>query len=436
MRLKLFLFFAIIIFNTLSGLFSTQIAPGADRMVRMMTAGGDALMILMAILSFFRHRTFYGVRFFVLFLVGASLTVLYNLDRMGVVAQLNGLRQPLFFFASLVVVHDLFMSDLREWFVRYFTLYLIVFAILQFPTSLLQYLEYGAGDEVGGTYGLTGGSGYVTQLLFLIVFYLLVRYGTDADGHRFSLAKFILFCVLLIPCVLNETKISFVLLPALLLMMVEVRRFYRVIPFAILGGLLVYGLYYYYDQIAGGADTLFDEKFLERYLVYDRRQNVDVPRIQKLVLLAHIFAKDLFSAVFGMGYGLFTGGHLLDATRTGKALAYLGGSRGLLLTMWVQGGLIGVAVMLICLFSFIKSRVPVNSATRRLGLFIVLSLVGILVYNDAVLDRVFAAICGFLMMWVYFGGRDAEREEAEPASNADQSDHIPVPVEDEQSINR
>ncbi|MCK5574138.1 MAG: hypothetical protein KAJ12_15320, partial [Bacteroidetes bacterium] len=206
MRLKLFLFFAIIIFNTLSGLFSTQIAPGADRMVRMMTAGGDALMILMAILSFFRHRTFYGVRFFVLFLVGASLTVLYNLDRMGVVAQLNGLRQPLFFFASLVVVHDLFMSDLREWFVRYFTLYLIVFAILQFPTSLLQYLEYGAGDEVGGTYGLTGGSGYVTQLLFLIVFYLLVRYGTDADGHRFSLAKFILFCVLLIPCVLNETK--------------------------------------------------------------------------------------------------------------------------------------------------------------------------------------------------------------------------------------
>ncbi|MGB6120913.1 MAG: hypothetical protein WBG80_03310, partial [Bacteroidota bacterium] len=98
MRLKLFLFFAILVFHTFSGLFSTQIVPGAERMVRIMTAGSDALMIFLALLSFFKHRSFYGVRFFVLFLVGAALTLLYNIDKMGALAQLNGLRQPLFLF--------------------------------------------------------------------------------------------------------------------------------------------------------------------------------------------------------------------------------------------------------------------------------------------------------------------------------------------------
>jgi hypothetical protein len=435
MKLKLALFFAILLFNTFSGLVSTQILPGAERMVRIMTAGSDALMIFLALLSFFKHRTFYGVRFFVLFLVAAALTLLYNYDRMGALAQLNGLRQPLFVFATLVVIHDLFQSDLRERFVRYFTAFLVVFAILQFPTSLVQFLEFGAGDEVGGTYGLTGGSGYVTQLLFLIVFYLLVRYGTDEEGHRFSFTKLLLLSVLLIPCVLNETKISFVLLPGLLLLMVEPRRFYRFIPVAILGALLVYGLYYYYDQIAGGADELFDERFLERYLVYDRRQNVDVPRIQKIFLLYHIFSKDLLSAVFGMGYGLWAGGNVMDATQLGRALSYLGGSRGLLLTMWAQGGLLAVGLMLITLFWYMKTYNPVNSATRRLGLYIAFSLLGILIYNDAVLDRVFAMIVSFMMMWVYFGGKDGEGgdEEEEGEETADQ---LPEPMEHEETAHR
>jgi hypothetical protein len=435
MRLKLFLFFAIFVFHTFSGLFSTQIVPGAERMVRIMTAGSDALMIFLALLSFFKHRSFYGVRFFVLFLVGAALTLLYNIDRMGVLAQLNGLRQPLFLFATLVVTYDIFQSDLRKWFVRYFTIFLVVFAILQFPTSLVQYLKFGAGDEVGGTYGLTGGSGYVTQLLFLIVFYLLVRYGTDAEGHRFSFTKLLLFSVLLIPCLLNETKISFLLLPGLLLLMVEPRRFYRFIPVAILGAILVYGLYYYYDQIAGGADSLFDERFLERYLVYDRRQNVDVPRIQKLVLLYHIFSKDLLAAVLGMGYGIFGGGHLIDATQLGRALSYLGGSRGLLLTMWAQGGLLAVVLMVICLFSFLKPLNRVSSATRRLGLFIAFSFLGILVYNDAVLDRVFAMIVCFMMMWVFFGGKEAEGGDDEEESEIPDG-QLPHPMEHEETAHR
>jgi hypothetical protein len=35
------------------------------------------------------------------------------------------------------------------------------------------------------------------------------------------------------------------------------------------------------------------------------------------------------------------------------------------------------------------------------------------IYNEAILDRTFAAIMTFVMMWVAYGGRDEEAEDAE-----------------------
>jgi len=413
MRLKLTAFFGIVIFNAFSGLLATQILPGAERLFRIATAGADAAMIAMALLTLFKHRKFYGVKFLVLFLVASALTVLYNIDRMGLLAQLNGLRQPLFFFSALVVVYDIFQSDLRYTFERYVTLFLVLLAIAQIPTSVVQYLEYGAGDEVGGTYGLSGGSGFVTQLLFMIVFYLLVRHGSDPEGVRFSITRLVLFSVLLIPCILNETKISFVLLPALLLLMVEPRRFYRLIPLALVGVLLLYGLYYYYDQVVGKVDTLFQDDFVEKYLFYDRRQNIDVPRIQKIVLMFDIFSSDPFGAILGLGYGIFSGGFVLETTRLARSLTYLGGSRGLLLTMWAQGGVIGFAILTLCLFSYLKPALSVKPTVRRFALFVAFSLVAILFYNDAVLDRTFGAVLCYLIIWISSGGTEIVEEEAD-----------------------
>jgi hypothetical protein len=345
-------------------------------------------------------------------------------------------RQPLFFFSALVVVYDIFQSDLRYAFERYFTLFLILFAIAQIPTSVVQYLEYGAGDEVGGTYGLTGGSGFITQLLFLIVFYLLVRRGSDSENVNLSITRLLLLSILLIPCILNETKISFVLLPALLLLMVEPKRFYRLIPLALVGVLMVYGLYYYYDQVVGRVDTLFRTDFVESYLFYDRRQNVDVPRIQKIVLMFNIFSKDIPSAILGMGYGVFSGGHVLETTRLARSLTYLGGSRGLLLTMWVQGGIIGFGILTLCLFSFLKPALSASSTKRRFGLFVAFSLVAILFYNSAVLDRTFAAILSYMIIWITSPGTEIDEQEEEIEPSEDPSYDTPGEAEHEQSAHR
>jgi len=410
MRLKIVLWFAVVGFNALSGIVGTQILPSADRYVRLLTGGGDLMMITLAVVSIFPHRSFYGVRLLGAFLVSAFITVVVNVDALGLVAQLSALRQPLFLFSALIVAYDIFQSPHRERFLRWFTAFLVVFALAQIPTSVLQFIQFGPGDEVGGTYGLRGGSGYVTQVLFLIVFFLLTRYGSLHEGMRFSLTKLLVFSVLLVPCFLNETKISFVLLPAFLLLMLETRRIYRLVPFLLFGGLLLYGLYSYYDHAVGGARVLLDERFLERYLLYDRRQNVDIPRFQKIFLMFQLFGKNIWSAIVGMGYGLFAGGHLIEATRLSRTLAYFGGSRGLVLTLWMQGGVIALGIVISTIFMFLRPLGSLTSTVRRFALYVAFSLVAMLFYNEAMLDRTFAALVSVMMVWVYTSGRDAEEE--------------------------
>jgi len=422
MRLRIFLWFGVLSYNALSGIVGTQLLPAADRYIRILTAGGDLVMITLALVSLFPHRSFYGVRLFGAFLLSAFITVLVNAESLGLVAQLSALRQPLFFFSALIVAYDIFQSHHRDRFLRWFTVFLVVFALAQIPTSLLQFIQFGPGDEVGGTYGLRGGSGYVTQILFLIVFYLLTRYGSLHEGMRFSLPRLFLFSVLLVPCFLNETKISFVLLPAFLLLMLETRRIYRLVPFLLFGGLFLYGLYSYYDHAVGGASILLDERFLERYLLYDRRQNVDIPRFQKIVLMFQLFGKNIWSAIVGMGYGLFAGGHLIETTRLSRTLAYFGGSRGLVLTIWMQGGVIAMGIVISTIFMFLRPLRSLSSTVRRFALYVAFSLVAMLFYNEAILDRTFGAIVAVMMVWVYTSGREAEEEAA--------SDDELIPEED------
>jgi len=57
-----------------------------------------------------------------------------------------------------------------------------VFALAQIPVTIIQFAQYGAGDGVGGTYGTGGGSGYITQLLFIICFFFAVRFASLEDG--------------------------------------------------------------------------------------------------------------------------------------------------------------------------------------------------------------------------------------------------------------
>jgi hypothetical protein len=296
-----------------------------------------------------------------------------------------------------------------------------VFAVAQFPLSLYQFLTYGAGDAVGGTYGLTGGSGNVTLLLFMITFYLLVRYGTVDGGESFAVRRILPFSLLLAPVALNETKIAFVFLALYLAFLVLSRRkFWKAIPILALGSLLVYMLNEMYTEaVRDPSSFLMDREFLERYLLYDPRPGMDIPRFQKLMIMFDGMAKDLGALVFGYGYGLFVGENILGKSAYVKSFWYTAGTRPSMFSIWMQGGVLAVIAMAGAVYSFLFSRLTEAAPTlKRFRWFVVVIMTVALVYNEAWINRPFALVFAYLSAWLMLQEKASGEEVAADDTDA------------------
>ncbi len=70
-----------------------------------------------------------------------------------------------------------------------------------------------------------------------------------------------------------------------------------------------------------------------------------------------MFGGDVVAYLLGLGYGLFAGTQILGVSRLGKTMVFLRGSRVLLFTMWIQGGLAAVIVFASPLVAFYRSKV-------------------------------------------------------------------------------
>jgi len=344
------------------------------------------------------------------------------------VEHLNGLREPVFFFASLIVVYDLFHSEYGTKMLHRLTLFLIVFALVQIPLTIIQFIEFGAGDGVGGTYGTAGGSGYITQLLFIICFFFAVRFASLEDGTSFSLKKLPFLLPVLLPCAINETKISFVLLGVfIILVSTSRRRMIRTVPLLALGLGLAFALNYFYSSTVEDTSRLLDRDFIEKYLVTNEANvSADMPRFQRLTYMFRMMGDDVGSYLLGIGYGVIGGGNVLGMSRLGRSLYYLvTGSRILLFRTWIQGGLIGVLTVAFTMFYWMRSRVPQYPTLRKFYWFLGFSLSIIWLYNEAMFDRTFAMIVSFMMIWTSEGGitgepaREIESEAEETSPDAE-----------------
>ena len=386
------------------------------------TAACDVIMFAMALSVMIRHRDAAVVRWLLFVLVAAAVTVVLNLGNLGLAAQLNGLRQPLFMLSALVVMYDLLFSDRSAFVVVWMDRFLVVFALTQLPLSLYQYLRYGAGDLVGGTYGLGGGSGMLTQLLFMITFYLLVRYGSVDEGESFAVRRIIPFSLLLAPVALNETKISFVFLAVYVgFLVLSRRKFYKAVPILALGFLLAYFLVEMYtESVRDPSRYLTDQDFMERYLIYNAQPGVDVPRFQKLMIMFDGMAKNVSSLILGYGYGLFVGDKILGKTMYVKSFWYTAGTRPMLFSLWMQGGFLAAVGMAGAVFTFASQKFAGAASTVKRFRWFLAAIVGVaLLYNEAWLDRPFALIFAYLSTWLILQSYEAREEvsEAEPEAS-------------------
>ncbi len=414
------LFFAILAFNAFKGLIVT---PSVDQLFRLITFGGDIAMIFLVLISFRRARGFYGLKYLLAFLALSAFTLIYNLDRNDPVSHLNGMREPLFFFLALVIMYGFSRSEWSQRFHNYFNGFLLLFAVAQVPVSVLQFLRYGAGDDVGGTFGW-GGSGTVTLLLFMIAFYVIVRWGSRGNHDYFSLVTVLLSLLLLIPCAINETKISFILLAVFIALLTLSKHIARAIPLLLLGIVVFELLVLLYSQTVESATDLLDQKFLETYLFHDTRTAVDIPRFQKMSMSIAFMAKDPPTLLVGIGYGVFAGGKMLGPSALSRTLSYLVGTRMYINTIWLQGGILALVLYGLCMFRFMKSGRVISSNMRRFRIFIFFMMAVMWFYSEAMLNRVFAVIAAYLILWIDDGGIDTVPSAATAAE--DLENEIPI----------
>jgi hypothetical protein len=175
-------------------------------------------------------------------------------------------------------------------------------------------------------------------------------------------------------------------------------------------------LNYYYGKTVENTQNVFDSQFLERYLLYDPRENVDVPRFQKLVLMFRYMHGDWAQIFFGLGYGIFAGENILGTSSFGRSLWYFQGTRILLQGLWIQGGLVAVLLLLPSSFWFLKRRPLLTSGNmRRFHTFLACLVLSAWLYNEALFDRAFMMITGFMIIWIGSGGMDGAPAEGAPA---------------------
>jgi hypothetical protein len=97
----------------------------------------------------------------------------------------------------------------------------------------------------------------------------------------------------------------------------------------------------------------------------------------------------------------------------------------LLQAAWIQGGLLVVIVLNLATFWFLKARSMLATANmRRFRNYLAFMLAMGWLYNEALLNRPFVMIAGFMITWVGVGGLDRKSvEENTPPT------HAPVPAE-------
>ncbi|MEO8583045.1 MAG: hypothetical protein ABI415_04560 [Flavitalea sp.] len=383
--------FAVLLYVTGFGVILSDLALG-DQNRTPVYAAFDLLIISLALTSFSFIRS--GLAYILLF---AILCIAVNLSysEATLFASLNGLREIFTVFAIIIFYNKVFSEgneELAESCIEIFKTFGFIFILCQPPVAFAQYFIHGPTDFVGGTYG-NYGSGSLTFSIIFIVYFL----------HHFkrSLFKTILLYACLIPLFLNETKISFILIPMMVLFIRFQPKLKNLIVAIIAAGifLLIANKYYSNAGSTGNEDnisTIFSADYLNDYLMADIYTYPDIPRFTKIILSWRIISEQTNTFLFGLEYGLFKGSNVVGVSRLAERYQWLlSGTRPYLYFLLMQGGTMLLASFLL-LIGYVnkKFRQP-----NKFKLFLLIMFFLILVYNDLLRNQSSIAIYFFIVFY-------------------------------------
>jgi hypothetical protein len=348
----------------------------------------DALIIFLSVISLAYIRGKFAL--IVLFLI-ACIGVNLSYSSSNLMSSLNGVREIMIIISIAVFYNKVFApenEELAEEYVEIMRKFSVLFLIAQIPIAGWQFHTYGASDYVGGTFG-NKGSGILTLSVVCTVFFL-------AHFVRGNTQRVLLYFCLL-PLLLNETKISFILIPTLILFIHFQPRLKNILGALIAAAFFLFVFNKYYTNEGLDFDNsmagIFSKDFLDAYLFGDIYSSEDIPRFTKIVVGWHLVAEETRTLLFGIEYGIFKGGNIVETSQFGQSIQWLlSGTRPYLFFLILQGGLLLITGFFWLLLHINRYFVKNNNKFKT---FLFLVFLMILFYNDALRNQGFIVIYFF-----------------------------------------
>ncbi len=351
----------------------------------------EALIFFLAITSLSAVPKGYG---WILAFVLGGIIFNFTYSPVPLSASINGIREVVMVLAMPVFYYKIFAPGNEEEAMRYvriFRKFAWVFLLIQFFPVMIQYKQFGPGDYVGGTYGWMC-SGSLTLIILCLVLFLF-------QFHNPMWKKGLLL-LLLFPLMMNETKISFILIP-MMVVFIFLEPKMKSILLAAVGGalfLIIFNqLYSNQDTSLSSMSDIFNTDFLNEYLLADYDTHPDVPRFTKIIFGYKIISENINTLFFGMEYGMFRGTYTGEISTFARNYNWLlSGTRPYLFFIMMQGGLMlvtGIFLVILKICNFFKN------ANKQTIFYFIIFLV-ILTYADSFRWHNFLIVYMFLLFFV------------------------------------
>jgi len=407
MKYYISLFFTILWMDSCIRLFY-QVFPVLDKFSSLSLFLCDFCIVLLALATLRRKSLNYLFLFISIILI-ALIPYTYE-EGITLVQFINGSRDFVPMFFSLIFITNILYSNHRIIFYQKMNRFILLFLKLQVPICIIQFLLFGMGDAVGGTGGGTG-SGNISILIYVGTFYLLSHPSNPKNLIKILLEKKYLL-LLWIPSLINETKITFMLIPFFFLMCLEYnfRKIIRNIPIifiVVIFSITFLQMYQYFDDNNKSLIEVMQSGYIIEYdleksyeMIEKNRDYMEKhtdSRTLRLILGISELGKDNMSLIFGKSFGHFKGG-TIGQTKFAKENEYLTGfgSRSFILIGLMQVGIIGTVFIYLAIFIGLYRRYEklpsLENKDSRMRYFLLLVTIGISYYSTAFLSFYFAAI--------------------------------------------
>lgn len=411
-----------------------ELIPPLEGLLTPINIVGDAVLMLLGLYTLRKPTDALIIAsFFILSFVSSFLV-----NNLSLMQWANGTRS--FYGAIFLIPVSRYIWSkpvLYKEFIKTFDKYIFIWLCVQAVCVVEQFIRYGAGDKVGGSFG-DGGSGMVSFGIYFFSFYLLNKRLDHRNAFQ-SIRKNIWLVILLFPTFLNETKVSFILLLMYFFLLFPINRDYikRVIMIAPVVVILMGGALIVYIDTVEQSDSMLDPKYLmEEYLnndytedemaaavdwIMENETNVpDLPRFAKMGFISYVIEQNGNHWLVGLGLQGFNGATNFKATKVVEEYNwfYLG-TNPYVCFIIVQLGLLGLIWAVTFYTLLYKCCPPGYRKNKNIYIYSLLSLIINLAYSDIIKTPTFSFIF-FTFTFLQWVPKDVECDVEEEECDAEE----------------